>query len=294
MEFISNCPVCGHPSFNEYLKTKDYFLNKDEFTIVFCERCGFRFTNPRPDSHEILSYYESNAYVSHNAQKQNLLNFIYRKVRSFSIKRKFSLVKKVNDGRTLLDIGCGTGEFIAYCSKKGFTTTGVEPNENARKFANESLHQNVKPESFFEEDFQAKFAIITLWHALEHIHDLNGRLKKIATLLKPSGSLIIAVPNSNSPDAIHYREFWAAYDLPRHLYHFTPDTLKKAALKHGFRIKEIIPLKFDAYYISLLSEKYKYGRENYLRAFFNGIKSNRNARKTKENYSSLIYILKHA
>ena len=130
-------------------------------------------------------------------------------------------------------------------------------------FAVDSLHQNVKPESFFNEIYPGSFDIITLWHVLEHIHDLNGRMEKIATLLKPSGTLIIAVPNSNSWDAFHYQDFWAAYDLPRHLYHFTPDTLKKLANKHGFNLKEILPLRVDAYYISLISEKYKYGNRKY-------------------------------
>ena len=294
MEVLSNCPVCGHPFFSEFLKSKDYFLNKDEFTIVICKNCGLRFTNPRPDESEVLKYYESNEYISHNVQKQNLVNIIYRLVRTFAIRRKFLLVKRYCNGKTLLDIGCGTGEFIAYCSKKGFTTTGVEPNENARKFAVDSLHQNVKPESFFNEIYPGGFDIITLWHVLEHIHDLNGRMERIAALLKPSGTLIIAVPNSNSRDASYYQDFWAAYDLPRHLFHFTPDTLNKVAVKHGFIIKEILPLKFDAYYISLISEKYKYGHENYFRAILNGIKSNRSASKNEKNYSSLIYILKQA
>lgn len=294
MEVLSSCPVCGHPFFREFLKSKDYFLNNDEFTIVSCENCGLRFTNPRPDAIEILKYYESNEYISHNAQKQNFFNIIYRQVRTVSIRRKFLLVKRFSNGNNLLDIGCGTGEFIAYCSKKGFTTTGVEPNENARKFAIDSLYQKVKPESFFDEVYPGSFDVVTLWHVLEHIHDLNGRMGKIAALLKPSGTLIIALPNSNSWDAIHYQNFWAAYDLPRHLYHFTPDTLKKLAVKYGFNVKEILPLKFDAYYISLISEKYKYGHENYFHAILNGIKSNRSASKSKENYSSLVYILKHA
>lgn len=292
MEVLSSCPICGHPFFREFLKSKDYFLSKDEFTIQICENCGFKFTNPRPDEIEVLKYYESNEYISHNAQKSNLFNIIYRQIRTFSIRRKFILVKRYGNGQTLLDIGCGTGEFIAYCSKKGIITTGVEPNENARKFAIESLHQNVRPESFFNENGKNSFDVITLWHVLEHIHDLNGRMEKIATLLKPSGTLIVAVPNSNSWDAVYYREFWAAYDLPRHLYHFGSDTVQMLTFKHEFNLTEIIPLKFDAYYISILSEKYKSGHNNYLRAILNGIKSNRSAGTSKKNYSSLIYILK--
>jgi 2-polyprenyl-3-methyl-5-hydroxy-6-metoxy-1,4-benzoquinol methylase len=210
-----------------------------------------------------------------------------------AIRRKFLLVKKHSYGKDLLDIGCGTGEFIAYCAKNGYSTTGVEPNENARKYAVDALHQKVQPESFFDDIHPETFDIVTLWHVLEHIHDLHNRMEKIAALLKPAGTLIIALPNSNSPDALNYQGFWAAYDLPRHLYHFTPDSFRILAGKHGFSIKEIHPLKFDAYYISLMSEKYKYGSENYFRALINGIKSNRIANKDEKNYSSLIYILKH-
>jgi 2-polyprenyl-3-methyl-5-hydroxy-6-metoxy-1,4-benzoquinol methylase len=294
MEVLSSCPICDHNSFREFLKSRDYFLSKEEFTIVICEKCRMKFTNPRPDAIEAIKYYESNEYISHNAQKKNLLNIVYRQVRNISIRRKFHLVKKYNNGKTLLDIGCGTGEFISYCSEHGYKTTGVEPNENARMFAVDSLHQNVKPESFFNETDQVNFDIITLWHVLEHIHELNERMNKIASLLKPSGTLIIALPNPNSWDAKYYDKFWAAYDLPRHLYHFTTDTLKNLSVKHGFRVTEILPLKFDAYYISLISEKYKFGHTSYIQAILNGIKSNRNGNKSKENYSSLIYILKHA
>jgi 2-polyprenyl-3-methyl-5-hydroxy-6-metoxy-1,4-benzoquinol methylase len=292
MEVLANCPVCDHGVFHEFLQSRDHFISKNEFIIVECEQCGFRFTNPRPDPNEISRYYDSDEYISHNAQKQDLLNRVYRRVRAYSIRQKFRLVKKYSAGNSLLDIGCGTGEFIAYCSKHGFKTTGIEPNENARNFAIHVLNQNVNPESFLKESKPASYDIITLWHVLEHIHDLNGRLDTIAELLKPEGTLIIAVPNSNSWDAGYYRDFWAAYDLPRHLYHFTPDSLKNLAVKHRFNLLKILPLKFDAYYISLISEKYKFNHDNYFHAILNGIKSNQKAGRNGKNYSSLIFILK--
>jgi len=294
MEVLSSCPVCGQTAFSDFMKCKDHFLSGEEFTVVSCNNCGFRFTNPRPDAGESSKYYESKEYISHNAQKQNLLNIVYRQVRTWSIRRKFLLVKKYSAGNSLLDIGCGTGEFLAYCSGNGFTTTGVEPNENARKFAVESLRQNIKTESFFNDPVAGQFDIITLWHVLEHIHELNDRMEKIAALLKPSGTLIIAVPDSNSWDATYYNEYWAAWDLPRHIFHFTPGTMRKLAARYKFNVEEILPMKLDAFYISLLSEKYKTGHQNYFRAILNGIKSNHQAKKTGKDYSSLIYILKHA
>ena len=268
---LAGCPVCNHAVFREFLKSKDHFLTQQEFIVVMCENCGFRFTNPRPSSSEISKYYESSNYISHNTQKKNLLTFLYRGVRTYSIRQKFLLIKKYSVGKSLLDIGCGTGEFLAYCSAKGFISTGIEPNETARNFAIQTLHQNVQPESFLEKTGNVNYDIITLWHVLEHLHDLNHRMERISNLLKPTGTLIIAVPNCDSWDAIHYQEFWAAYDLPRHLYHFTPDTLRRLTDKHGFKIQKILPLNFDAYYVSLLSEKYKYGHNNYFRSILNGL-----------------------
>ena len=180
MEVLSSCPVCGYSSFRSFLKCKDYFLSNNEFTIQCCEKCGMRFTNPRPDSSEALKYYDSNEYISHNAKKSDLIHIIYRQIRNVSIRRKYDLLKKYSIGNNLLDIGCGTGEFIAYCSTKGFTATGIEPSENARKYANDTLHQDVKPESFFDEIIPASFDIITLWHVLEHIHDLNEYVQEHA------------------------------------------------------------------------------------------------------------------
>ena len=195
-------------------------------------------------------------------------------------------------GNALLDIGCGTGEFLNYCRKRNFTTTGIEPSEKAGRFASEEFGLTIFTENKLDDFPPASYDVITMWHVLEHVHKLNERMHQIEKLLKPGGTLIIAVPNSDSWDAAMYKYFWAAYDLPRHLYHFTRYSLKKLANKNGFSVNVIIPLKFDAYYISLLSEKYMAGKHNYLSAVTNGIRSNNHGRKNENNYSSLIYICK--
>ena len=294
MELLTTCPVCTHSEFREYLKVSDHFLSREQFIVVQCEQCGFRFTNPRPDKNEIEKYYETTEYIAHNAKKKDLLSIIYRTVRSFTVRTKFKLIKKYSHGIELMDIGCGTGELLAHCAKRGYSVTGVEPNDTARNYANEIHGIPVFPESILDTPGTKKFDVITMWHVLEHVHDLGKRMEKIRDLMNSDGTLIIAVPNNDSWDSVQYREFWAALDVPRHLYHFTPSTIKLLGEKYGFILTRILPLKFDAFYISLISEKYKTSRQKFLNAFFNGIKSNNFAKKQNLNYSSLIYIFKIA
>jgi SAM-dependent methyltransferase len=291
MENLSSCPVCGKPDFTRFLDGRDYFLSQETYTIVSCNHCGMKFLNPRPDANEIVKYYFSPDYVSHDAGKKSTLNFVYRRVRRFTIKGKYQLVKKHSAGKALLDIGCGTGEFIHYCRKKGYDVKGIEPGEKPGTFARSVHKLDVNDESFLDGLTHPAYDTVTMWHVLEHVHQLNERMKKIGEILKPDGTVIIAVPNSDSWDADHYREFWAAYDLPRHLYHFSQDSMNLLAKNHGFRMDKIIPMKLDAFYICLLSEKYLKGEKNYFLAILNGIRSNNFARKNHDNYSSLIFIL---
>ena len=292
MEYLSECPICGNPTFIPFLNCLDFFLTKEEFPIVICQKCGLKFVNPRPEVLDIGRYYESPDYVSHDSERKSGLNILYKQIRRFSIREKFKLVQKSSLGHKILDIGCGTGEFLFFCNQKGFETTGIEPGEKPRKYANTKYQLNVLDETQIDILGHSNYDIITLWHVLEHVHLLNERMNKIVDLLKPDGTLIIAVPNSNSWDALYYKNFWAAYDLPRHLYHFSQDTMKFLLHQHNLEISRIVPMKLDAFYISLLSEKYLHGKQNYLRAFINGIRSNNFARMNKNEYSSLIYVIK--
>jgi 2-polyprenyl-3-methyl-5-hydroxy-6-metoxy-1,4-benzoquinol methylase len=294
MEFISQCPLCASSQFVPFLDSKDYFLSKENFSIVSCTHCGFRFTNPRPGREEIIKYYESTDYISHDSIQKNFLAFLYRKVRNLAIKKKIKLIKKYTNGPNILDIGCGTGEFLKACAENGFHAHGIEPNDKARTFAKNNHKLDVGTEEDIKNLKNNSYDLITMWHVLEHVHDLAGRMTQLRYLIKDSGVVIIAIPNSNSHDAEIYKEYWAAYDLPRHISHFTKESMNYLAEKNGFLIREIFPLKLDAYYISLLSEKNKNGKQNYFRAAYFGMKSNYYARKNKNNYSSLIFVLKCA
>ncbi|MEI6898403.1 MAG: class I SAM-dependent methyltransferase [Bacteroidota bacterium] len=292
MEKTLKCPACDESQFKDFLNCKDNFLTREEFSIQECLHCGLRFTNPRPAANEIGPYYESPDYIAHDAGKGTLIESVYKFVRKIALKGKFNVIKENTQGQNLLDIGCGTGEFLRFCQSQGLKVMGIEPSPKARNFAKQKYQLEVFEESQLELLPEASFDVITMWHVLEHVHNLNERFAQIQRLLKPGGTLLIAVPNSNSWDASFYRQFWAAYDLPRHLYHFTPHTLQTLLQKKQFTLARTIPLQFDAFYISLLSGKYRSGSQNYIKAIVNGFRSNIFATSHEKNYSSLIYLCK--
>lgn len=292
MENLTSCPVCGHHAFKPFLQVKDHFLTNQLFHIEVCDQCGFKLTNPRPDGSEIGMYYESPNYISHDAGKGSLFERVYKAVRNWQLDKKVALIKKHSHGTSILDIGCATGEFLHQCKKAGYQTTGIEPSVKARSFAKQNYALDVFEEDALNQFPENHFDVVTMWHVLEHVLDLNQRLAQIRRVLKPGGLFVVAVPNCESFDALYYGEFWAAYDVPRHLYHFTQETMNLLVTKKGFSITSTLPMKLDAFYVSLLSENYQFGRKRYPQAIRNGLRSNRFAAKHKLNYSSLIYLCK--
>ncbi len=287
---LNNCPLCNSGQFNLYIPAKDFSVSKENFNIVECQQCSFRFTNPRPPEDRLGKYYESEDYISHTNKSNNLLNRIYKVARVYTIQEKSKLLRKWSKKGNLLDIGCGTGEFLQYNKFIGWQVNGVEVNQQARKQAENKLSQTLLS-SLDKVQEDKKYQAITLWHVLEHVADLEETCTKIIKLLDTNGTLIVAVPNCESYDAGYYKEFWAAYDVPRHLYHFTKATMERLWEKYGLSIKAVLPMKLDAYYVSMLSEKYKNGSTNLISAGRVGWISNYKAKK-ENNYSSLIYIIK--
>lgn len=292
MEKIKACPICDNTSLEIFLTTQDHFLTKEEFSIDKCTSCGFLFTNPRPLEENSQAYYQSEEYISHSDSNKGIMNKIYQLVRTFAIKQKVKLVKKYIDSGNALDLGCGTGHFLNELSNNGFSVQGVEPGLEARSAAQEQFGLEVSPSLSDIKQKPGHYQIITLWHVLEHIYDLKEYLNKIEQLLDKNGILIIAVPNPESDDATFYKEHWAAYDLPRHLYHFSRSTIQLLLKNYNYNLVEMIPMKFDSYYVSMLSEKYKRGKNNHLHAFYHGLSSNLKASSKNSNYSSVIYIFK--
>jgi len=293
MENIKYCQICGHSDFSVFLELKDWFLTQEQFVICRCNKCDFHFTNPSPIAADLNKYYESEDYISHTTKKSSILKTIYLIARHITLRSKFKRVSKLANGNSILDIGCGTGELLNHFKSKGWQATGIEPNEKAREFASQKYRLDVYDVPEIKEFQSQSYDVITMWHVLEHVEDLNGRIEEAKRLLTKGGTLFVALPNHRSLDAQVYGKYWAAYDVPRHLYHFSPDTSKILFEKHNLTVQEIVPMKIDAYYICMLSEKYKSGKVKYIKGFFDGFKSNRYALKNNMEYSSLIYVIKN-
>ncbi|WP_339652737.1 class I SAM-dependent methyltransferase [uncultured Maribacter sp.] len=270
-----------------HLTTKDYLITKEEFSLEIDNNYDMLITKPQPKN--LDKYYQTINYISHTDQAKTFIDKIYQTVKKYTLTKKIKLLNEYSKkGKSILDIGCGTGEFLALTKNQNWTSFGIEPNENARRKAK---LKNIDVTANFEELNQQKFNVITLWHVLEHLPDLPNQIKKITNLLETKGTLIIAVPNFKSYDAKYYKEHWAAYDTPRHLWHFSQQSIINLFKEKNFKVIKTIPMKFDSYYVSLLSEKYKNGKQNYLKAIYRGWLSNYKAKRTTE-YSSLIYVLK--
>lgn len=292
MLHLKNCPICNSEKQEPFLTVKDYTVSQERFNIINCLNCSFKFTNPRPDNERLSDYYKSEDYISHTNTSKGIISKLYHVVRNYTLKKKLELVSAYVSRGTILDYGCGTGMFLKTCSDAGWEAFGMEPDSGARKIASEmklSTYEDKKTLTLSLDNKQLD--AITLWHVLEHVTDLEETLNFFKAKLKPNGVLIIAVPNHTSYDAKHYGEFWAAYDVPRHLYHFEINTVSKLLSQYGFKLSDTKPMKFDSFYVSMLSEKYKTGSIKYLSAFINGLKSNLKANQAKD-YSSVIYVFK--
>lgn len=278
----------------ENLKVKDHSVSGEVFELIQNSEYGFLETTPQPSSHKLPEYYKSEDYISHTDSKRNLFEKVYHLVRSISLKKKLNLINSFSsEGKNLLDIGCGTGDFLETAQQNNWNVTGIEPNEQAQEIANKKTNNSVFETEQFLKFKPNSFDVITLWHVLEHLPNLEEHILVFKKLLKPNGTLIIAVPNYKSYDAKHYKAFWAAYDVPRHLWHFNQTSISKLVSKQSFKVEKVKPMWFDSFYVSMLSEKYKSGKINPIKGFWIGLLSNIKAISTKEA-SSLIYIIKNS
>lgn len=288
----TECQGCNSNNLIHYMDVKDYFLTGESFSIIECKNCGLLITHPQPEEHNLSKYYQSEDYISHSNKRSDVISKLYQWVRHYTLGKKVALLKQFSTNSNVLDLGCATGEFLNRCKHSGYNATGAEPDEKSRNYARTTYGLNVSTLEELEELPPEKFKIITQWHVLEHVSDLNARFKLIKRLLDKDGICFIALPNPASADAAHYKKWWAAYDVPRHLFHFRRQALNQLANKYHFEVIKIIPMKFDSYYVSILSEKHMTGNPNYLKAFFQGFKSNLKAMLGNGEYSSLIYVLK--
>ncbi len=292
MIIYSSCPNCGDKNIYKVFSVKDYTVSGEEFEIWECRNCTQRFTQNIPEEEQIGRYYQSEEYISHSDTKKGFVNNLYHSVRKRTLQEKRKLVEKSTQKTkgNILDVGAGTGAFLHTMKNAGWNCTGIEPDETARKNASELYNFDLKEAKELFSLSPQTFDAITLWHVLEHVHELHSYVEQLKNLLASNGKLFIAVPNYTSADAKMYAKFWAAYDVPRHLYHFSPEAMRTLLNAHGLQVETIKPMWYDSFYVSLLSEKYKSGKSNPAKAFINGMTSNIEALFDKTKCSSLIYI----
>lgn len=273
-----------------YETVKDFSVSKQTFGLYHDTKLDMLITFPKPTEIELPSYYESEDYISHTDSKRSMFEKAYHYIKTIALKNKLALINKLHSEKgSLLDIGAGTGEFLNVAKKNGWNVLGVEPNQKAKENAIKKGVPFAESTTILENN---SFDVVTMWHVLEHVPDLDFQIKELKRLLKPNGTILIAVPNFKSYDAKHYGNYWAAYDVPRHLWHFSKTSIKLLFDKQGMKLIKVLPMKFDAFYVALLSEKYRKGKMNIISAFLVGLKSNFLGKRNSE-YSSHIYVIKN-
>ncbi len=288
---MHNCLLCGSNQFTPLMKIKDFSISGEQFYIHECNQCKFRFTANPPSAADVGKYYENENYISHSNTNKGLVAKLYHIVRHIMLRRKHRLLTRLSPGNKVLDVGSGTGYFLNYLQQNGFIVQGVEMSDSARDFSIQQFGLDVRKTMDEIEDV-GQFNSITLWHVLEHLYDPDIYMQHFKKLLQADGTLMIALPNHDSYDGKKYESYWAAYDVPRHLWHFKPDTFKRFADNNGFTITKKYMMPFDPFYNSILSEKYKQNSFGLLRGFWTGLLANLKGIQSIDRASSVIYILK--
>lgn len=288
---LKQCPVCKSSNLKEVFKAKDYTVSQELFSVQHCNECSHRFTSPVPDQTSIGPYYKSENYISHTNTKRGFISSVYQMVRKWTMKSKRNLVatRVGKEKGDLLDIGSGAGAFLWTMKMAGWNVLGLEPDPDAREVAKRDFGVEAKQIEMLMELDAEKYDAVTMWHVLEHVHELDAYIQQIKKILRPGGKWFVAVPNYTSWDAEHYGASWAAYDVPRHLYHFSPASIERMLEINGLKLLEIKRMPYDSFYVSLLTERYRGG--GVMAAFWNGFRSYLAALGDKKRCSSLIYVI---
>ena len=267
-----------------HIEVVDHFLTNETFTIKKTPIKGLLQTHPPPPKNKIQQYYSTNKYISHDSTGSGPFYFLYRTIRRINFWFKYWLMNKKELFSKMLDFGSGDQYFIQQLQQRKHNVFGVDPLKP-------NMSKQVYDSIFNESLDNKKFSCITAWHSLEHVYELENVIKRFCQILDENGIVIVAVPNYRSFDAKFYKSFWAAYDVPRHLWHFDKQSIIKVFYNNGFSFIKTTPLLFDSYYISLMSEKYKKSNFRIFNSIVVGTVSNIAAFFTKE-YSSNIFVFK--
>ena len=281
------CVVCGSEHSTKVLDCPDFLISNDPFPIYKCDNCSFEWTGKVPVEEEVYKYYKSDAYISHSNSSKGLFNKVYQTVRVYALSKKAALVARlIGRSGKVLDYGAGTGHFAALLDKEGYDVTGLEIDPDAREIALKEVGFQLEDISKLNSIDDDSLDAVTMWHVLEHVYHLQEYLHNVTSKIKKGGKYVIAVPNHTSYDAKYYGKNWAAYDVPRHLYHFSPTSISNLLEKYNFEMESVLPMVFDSYYVSMLSEELQ--GKNKWKGLLTGLKSNLKAKEG--SYSSQIYV----
>jgi 2-polyprenyl-3-methyl-5-hydroxy-6-metoxy-1,4-benzoquinol methylase len=288
-----DCLICNSTEKKPFYQVSNRFNQKESFDLVKCPNCNFVYLSPRPTADAIGVYYEVEEYQPHQANARNAADVLYQRVRIWNNRYKRKTIEKYKKNGNILDYGCGTGEFLLEMNVSGWKTYGYEPLTKAANIARNHGLNILKS----LQNYQGGADIITLWHVLEHIHDARGIIKTLQQIMAPEAYLIIAVPNYQSFDAKIFKQNWVAFDAPRHLYHFTPETMTLFLESMNFQIVSYKTLYFDPWYNSLLSakieaknKKFKLLIQSLSKSLIAATIANLQSFFIKKRSSSLIYI----
>jgi SAM-dependent methyltransferase len=289
-EITYTCPVCSNDTFQKGEELVDHFLSQEVFHLYTCTSCAVLKTEPAPDDSRIGKYYESDNYLSHGDGQKGIFARLYRLAKGYNLGWKGRLLQRLNSKASFLDYGCGTGDLITHCQELGFDVRGAEPSDSAKAHLSSLVKDRVViPAEELLSD--RRYDIISMWHVLEHIREPREILSQLKTKLNQDGHIVIALPNNASYDAHHYGALWAAWDVPRHLWHYRPDQIIALMNDLGFTHANSHPMWFDAFYVSLLSERYKKG-SSIGALFWAGLSNLKALFNKKERCSSQVYVFK--
>ncbi len=288
------CPLCGASGQIPYAGCTDYTVSKEHYTLMRCPSCGMVYTLDPPSQDKMAQYDKLGLKLKLGDSPSGLIGKLYYRVRSYMLGRKAHIVESQSyrTAGTLLNYGAKTGFFSHRMERRGWKVISVEKYHEERQFSLEMFHHRMIDLNEMDKLRPGTFDVITLWHVFEHNPHPDKLLDRFYDLLRPGGILVMACPNICSTDAMHYGPYWAAYDVPRHLWHFSPTSLCNLVHKHGFTLMHHESMPFDSFYISILSEKQMRHKLAFIRGFLYGLHSWLVSLSKRGKSSSLVYVFR--
>jgi 2-polyprenyl-3-methyl-5-hydroxy-6-metoxy-1,4-benzoquinol methylase len=211
------------------------------WSIVRCRECGGGWTAPLPDQRQLASFYPPAYLGDTESRLEQFFSGRLQRTRSWRNElEKVKLVERFIGGGTILDVGCADGTFLWALNARNWTRHGVEHIKEVVRLVSArmpGLHLTAG-DIFASSLHEGQFDVISLWHVFEHLVEPGRVLDRLFGLLKPGGWLFIAAPNIDSLQAHLFRQYWFAFDVPRHVFHFSPSSLRRLLARSGFQVRQ--------------------------------------------------------